>query len=106
MAVAEWIHDGARVLKTDFELTALHTWLTLRAVDWDRIGKTGDGLLRGIELRDAQTWLGRVGASELELPRVTPLQAAFVQASQRGAESRGRRSQTGRSTIPGTPNGT
>ena len=77
-----------RAINTDFDLLVVHTWLTQRADDWEVKGRPGSGLLSGRDLKEAEIWLPRASANQLELPNVTPLQADFVLASQRARTRR------------------
>jgi hypothetical protein len=56
----------------------VHTWLTQRAKDWDNKDRPGSALLSGDDLKEAETWLPKVSANQLELPNVTPMQADFI----------------------------
>jgi hypothetical protein len=67
-----------KAIKTDFELVAGHTWLTGRATDWDNRYRPGSGLLSGRELKEAEIWLSKASANQLDLPNVTPLQVDFI----------------------------
>jgi hypothetical protein len=64
-----------KAINTDFDLLVVHTWLTQRATDWDNKGRLGSALLSGNDLKEAETWLPKVTANQLELPNVTPMQA-------------------------------
>jgi TIR domain len=75
-------------INTNFDLLVVHTWLTQRANDWDAKRRPGSALLSGPDLKEAETWLLKASANQLELPSVTPLQADFVLASQRARTRR------------------
>ena len=70
-------------MNTDYDLTALHTWLTRRADDWQSRGRSRSDLLQGNDLKDATDWLPRVLANSLQFPNLTPLQQIYITASQR-----------------------
>ena len=77
-------------INTDFDLMVVHTWLTQRAAEWDTHGRRTSALLSGRELKEAEDWLPKVSANQLQLPNVTPLQADFILECQRARTRRAR----------------
>ena len=63
-----------------------HTRLLERAEEWEHSGRDGGSLLRGGDLREAETWLGQQAAHKE--PQPTPLQAEYILASRRAATRR------------------
>lgn len=86
--------DGAldelvEALDTDIDWVRGHTLWGQRADGWDRGGRDRSALLRGQELREAESWLAGQGSNA---PAATPLHTEFLLMSQR--ESRGRQRRT------------
>jgi hypothetical protein len=77
-----------KAINTDFDLLVVHTWLTQRATDWDVKRRPGSALLSGRDLKEAEIWLPKASANQLELPNVTPVQADFILSSQRARTRR------------------
>jgi WD40 repeat protein len=69
----------------DADWARRHTRLGLRATEWNARGRDGSFLLRGSDLRDAETWRDRQAGKE---PPPTELQLAYVGASRRAAARR------------------
>jgi WD40 repeat protein len=69
----------------DADWARRHTRLGLRATEWNARGRDGSFLLRGSDLRDAETWRDRQAGKE---PPPTELQLAYVAASRRAAARR------------------
>jgi WD40 repeat protein len=69
----------------DADWARRHTRLGLRATEWNARGRDGSFLLRGSDLRDAETWRDRQAGKE---PPPTELQLAYVAASRRVAARR------------------
>ncbi len=58
---ADWVHR--------------HTWIGLRANEWERRGRDASFLLRGSDLREAETWFGRRAGKE---PPPTAVQTDYI----------------------------
>jgi hypothetical protein len=71
-----------QALETDFDLTAVHTWLTQRAEAWDGRRRAQSALLNRREVKEATDWLPLVSANTRKFPNVTPLQQEFITASE------------------------
>ena len=76
-----------RAVDTDLEWVDAHTNLLEKATEWDRKGRDRSLLLRGGELREAETW--QVKSTEKE-PKPTELMASFIVASRQGETKRQR----------------
>jgi WD40 repeat protein len=74
-------------LETDLEWIDGHARLQVRASEWERSDRDRSLLLRGNELKEAESWLTAQG-SHREAP--TALQTEYVLASRRGATRRQR----------------
>lgn len=70
LAKVQWLdfnqHDGdfltnfknlLRILDTDANHLRAHTWLLVRAIEWDSKGRSDSLLLRGDDLEEAEQWL-------------------------------------------------
>jgi WD40 repeat protein len=82
-----------RALDTDLKWVRAHTWLLLRARNWDSKGRDGSFLLRGKDLKDAEAMPAQEAEKVEEKPefepRLNPLQMDYIRASRRAAtESR------------------
>jgi WD40 repeat protein len=75
------------VLDTDIDRVRLHSRLLTRAYEWGARGRDRSLLLRGDELREAETWLANQTGRK---PAATPAQAQLVLASRRAATRRQR----------------
>ncbi len=75
-------------IQTDLAWVKVHTRLQVRALEWEN--KQGDSsiLLRGRELRDAETWLAQ--ATGQKEPQPTTLQKQYLLAGRRDADRRQR----------------
>lgn len=73
-------------LDTDLVWVKEHTRLLVRAIQWDSRDRNDAFLLRGSDLKDAESWLTRAGA--LQEMRPTQLQGEYIAASRRGATMR------------------
>ncbi|MFN8186253.1 MAG: TIR domain-containing protein [Gaiellales bacterium] len=78
----------ARAVDTDIDLIRTHTRVLTRARAWELAGRKPSPLLRGEELRLAESWLARAAAGSQ--PQPTELQAEFVAASRRQTTRRQR----------------
>ena len=76
-----------QALETDLEHTKAHTRLLVRASEWDSRSQPRSLLLRGEDVKDAETLLV---AGQGKEPVPTPLQARYVQASRHGVSRRQR----------------
>ena len=74
------------VLDTDLDRVHLHTRLLTQAREWER-GRDRSLLLRGAELKQAETWLADQTGRK---PAATPAQAQLILASRRAATRRQR----------------
>jgi hypothetical protein len=79
----------SRALDTDLDWVRAHTRLLVRASEWERRGRDKSLLLRGADLREAETAL--VGAAREPAP--TNLQREYVLAGRRAAAGSASRSQ-------------
>lgn len=75
-------------LETDVEWVRGHTRWGQRAASWQQRGQDHGALLRGQELRDAESWLA--GQADKK-PAPTASHTEFILRSQRGARSRTRK---------------
>ncbi|MGH3697240.1 MAG: toll/interleukin-1 receptor domain-containing protein [Pseudonocardiaceae bacterium] len=75
------------VLDTDIDRVHLHTRLLTRAREWEIRGRDRSLLLRGGELKEAETWLADQTGRK---PAATPAQAQLILASRRAATRRQR----------------
>ena len=69
-------------LDTDLSWTQAHTRLLTRAKEWEREGKDNSFLLRGKDLREAESWVAR---SAEQKPKPTTLQSQYILASREAA---------------------
>jgi WD40 repeat protein len=76
------------VIDTDRRWLDRHTRILVRAVEWQAVS-SDSLLLRGEELQEAVQWLG--DAIGIKDPRPSPLQLAYIQASQVAQEDERRR---------------
>ena len=77
-----------RALDTDLAAAKEHTRWLVKALEWDEEGRDRSFLLRGSELKGAESWLART-PPEAE-PAPTIVQREYVLASRRGAARRQR----------------
>jgi WD40 repeat protein len=75
------------VLDTDIERIHVHTRLLTQAREWETRGHDRSLLLRGTELREAETWLADQTGRK---PAATPAQAQLILASRRATTRRQR----------------
>jgi WD40 repeat protein len=76
-----------QALDTDLEHVKAHTRLLVRASEWDTRSEPRSLLLRGEDLKEAETLLVAAQGKE---PAPTPVQARYVQSSRQGAARRQR----------------
>jgi WD40 repeat protein len=84
----DWESGVGRLIETlekDPAWIRYHSWLTLRAVDWEEREYRSSLMLRGRELREAREQLAR---SDSLTPNPSELQRLFVAKSARGAKVR------------------
>jgi WD40 repeat protein len=74
-----------RALDTDLDWLEAHARYAVLAGDWIRRGRDSSFLLRGADLRAAESWLAEQGS---HAEAATPMQVEFVVASRRGASRR------------------
>lgn len=77
-----------RALDTDLDHVRGHTRLLGEAREWERSGRDASRLLRGAELREAESWAAAAGDKQ---PAVTSLQTELLSRSRQAAASRQRR---------------
>ncbi|KAM3115219.1 toll/interleukin-1 receptor domain-containing protein [Phormidesmis sp. 146-33] len=70
--------DLIQAIETDLEYVRSHTRILERAIEWDSQNRNESYLLRGVDLKTAETWLLQ-GASKQ--PQPTELQATYVSTS-------------------------
>ncbi len=77
-----------QALETDLEHRKEHTRWLVKSVEWDAEGRDKSFLLRGSELKAAESWLARTPLDADPTP--TTLQSEYVADSRRAAARRGR----------------
>src|SRR5262249_16823063 len=75
------------VLNTDLERVHLHTRLLARALEWETRDRDRSLLLRGAELKDAESWWANQTGHN---PATTPAQGQLILASRRATIRRQR----------------
>ena len=81
------IEELVRTLDTDLDWRDRHARLLVRAVEWDRQERDASYLLRGSDLRDAESWLDEQDDHE---QRALPLQSEYILAGRRATSRRQR----------------
>lgn len=77
--------DLTRIIEEDPEQVRMHTWLLVRARDWDENGRGASRLLTGQEIPEAQAWLEEA----LERPpHPTELHKEYIAESRKIEENR------------------
>lgn len=84
-----------RALDSDLDWVRHHTRLLVRAREWENKGQDKSLLLRGKDLRNAETWFAQATQKE---PKPTTLQAEYIPAS-RKAETKRQRLTLGAVTV-------
>jgi WD40 repeat protein len=84
-------------LRTDLEWVRLHTRILGRAIEWDARSEDRSLLLRGSELREAETWLSTPPHDESMAP--TEQQIRYVFESRRAAAKRQRYAAIGGAAV-------
>jgi len=74
-----------QALETDLDYVNLHTRLLVRAREWERGNRATDLVLRGGDLRTAETWLQHASK-----PEPSPLHHEYIRASRRFANTQRR----------------
>src|SRR5215217_4494684 len=59
-----------------------HTWLEMRAIEWNNKGRDSSCALRGRDLKEAEAWLERAAEKE---PKPTDLQRQYITSSREAA---------------------
>ena len=84
--IAERVELLERAIDTDHDWVRAHTHWGARALRWDERHRDGSLLLRGADLRAAETWLTQ--QAEGKEPRPSELQTAFVESSRTAERTR------------------
>jgi WD40 repeat protein len=79
---AKGLSELARALNTDVAWIREHSRLGEMAMRWEARERTPSMMLRGIDIANAKTWLGR---RPKEAPEATELQRQFITASEQNA---------------------
>jgi WD40 repeat protein len=82
------INDIVKVAQADFEFTAKHTKLVVRAREWELNEYNKSFLLRGIDLTQAEEWLS---VSSGKKPQPSALQNRYILSSRKAEKQRSRR---------------
>lgn len=77
----EGIDELVQALTLDLDWVRMHTALLERAIEWDRGGRDSSRLLRGSQLREAESWQAQAGSGKE--PQPTALQLQYILASRR-----------------------
>ncbi len=85
---AEAMQDLVTAITVDQPWVKGHTRFQNRALDWERKDRDHGALLRGVDLSEAETWLGSSAGKD---PGPTALQTEFILKSREDATRRGRR---------------
>ena len=75
-------------INTDLEHIQQHTRLLKRAIEWDSHNRQNSFTLRGVDLQNAESWLGQASGRTDSIP--TPLHVDYIQASRADATRRQR----------------
>ncbi|GAB4518065.1 MAG: hypothetical protein OHK0046_25340 [Anaerolineae bacterium] len=75
------------ITERDPEYVRLHTWLLVRARDWEARNRSASGLLSGDEIGEAENWLRQ---AEGENPGPTPIHREYIAESRRIEDNRKR----------------
>jgi WD40 repeat protein len=81
------VEEIFRTIHTDYEWLKYHTHLQVKALEWERKNQDSSLLLRGRDLRDAET---QISISASRDPKPTDLQAQYVLLSRRNETRRQR----------------
>ncbi|MBD2461864.1 TIR domain-containing protein [Oscillatoria sp. FACHB-1407] len=84
--------DLLRVLDTDAAHLKAHTWLLVRAIEWDNKGRSDSLLLRGDDLSEAEQWLDK---SNTKQPEPTELHQNYIRKSREVEAANQRLAQAG-----------
>lgn len=72
-------------IETDLDWVRVHTGLLVRATEWEAKARDRSLMLRGSELREAESWLAKARDKK---PELTPLQSEYVLVSRQQAVKR------------------
>src|SRR5919107_621827 len=70
--------DLIEALDADLDWRREHTWLEMRAIEWNNKGQNSSCALRGRDLEEAEAWLERAAEKE---PKPTDLQRQYITSS-------------------------
>src|SRR5215216_5141363 len=70
--------DLIEALDADLDWRREHTWLEMRAIEWNNKGQDSSCALRGRDLKEAEAWLERAAEKE---PKPTDLQRQYITSS-------------------------
>ncbi|MDX2213738.1 MAG: TIR domain-containing protein [Oculatellaceae cyanobacterium bins.114] len=84
--------DLLRILDTDSNHLKAHTWLLVRAIEWDNKGRSDSLLLRGDDLEEAEQWLTQ---SQTKQPEPTELHQNYIRKSREVEAANQRLAQAG-----------
>jgi WD40 repeat protein len=76
-----------KAINTDLDYVRAHTRFLTKAIDWENKEHDKGLLLRGIDLKEGESWLAQGGVKE---PHPTPLQVSYIVASRQAAANRQR----------------
>src|SRR5215211_6642256 len=74
--------DLTESLDADLDWRREHTWLEMRAIEWNNKGRDSSCALRGRDLKEAEAWLERAAEKE---PKPTDLQRQYITSSREAA---------------------
>src|SRR5215216_4104660 len=74
--------DLIEALDADLDWRHEHTWLEMRAIEWNNKGRDSSCALRGRDLKEAEAWLERAAEKE---PKPTDLQRQYITSSREAA---------------------
>ena len=74
--------DLIEALDADLDWRHEHTWLEMRAIEWNNKGRHSRCALRGRDLEEAEAWLERAAEKE---PKPTDLQRQYITSSREAA---------------------
>jgi WD40 repeat protein len=88
MSMSAFVDTLLEAIDTDLHHVKMHTRWLLRALEWDRGGRSNSQLLTGDTLEAAEVWLAKAVEKE---PSLTALHATYIDTSRRAATARQRR---------------
>lgn len=77
------VYDILKALKTDFQLSEVHSRLLLDVDEWLTKNKNSSYLLKKDKLKEAEEWLQKTAIQSDKLPQPTPSQIEYIVTSQR-----------------------